>query len=91
MGRLWYLDYLAWLAEDEPTRKQLRFDTMSQGWVVGGRDFAKALAKEHREWAGHGPRLAAELRETQEALWADELAALLRKLRRKPAELEHIK
>ncbi len=60
---------------------------MTRGWVVGSRDFAKALAKDNREWTGNGPRLAAELRDTQEARWADELAALLLRLQRRPGEL----
>lgn len=86
-GRRKYLHYLAWLAEDEPARKQLRFAEMSRGWVVGSHEFAKALAKENQEWTGNGPRLAKEMRETQEALWSDELGTLLRKLHRKPVDL----
>lgn len=76
-GRRQYLEYLAWLAEDEPARKQQRFETMSRGWVIGSVGFAKAMVQEHQELVGHGRRLAAELRETREALWQDELAARL--------------
>lgn len=86
-GRKKYLDYLAWLAEDEPARKKLRFETMSKGWVIGAGQFAKDLVRENRELAGHGRRLAAEMREAREAVWEEELAGLLRKLRRKFGEL----
>lgn len=82
-----YLEYLAWLAEDEPARKKQRFAEMSKGWVVGGREFTKALVRENRELTGHGRRLAAEMQEVREAVWQEELAGMLRKLRRKPEEL----
>ena len=86
-GRRKYLEYLAWLSEDEPTRKKQRFDEMSRGWVIGGGEFAKALVRENRELTGKGRRLAAEMQEAREAVWQGELARLLRKLRRKPEEL----
>ncbi len=86
-GRKHYLDYLAWLTEDEPARKEQRFAEMSKGWIIGTGQFAKALVREHREKIGQGPRLAAELRAAREALWQDELDRLLRKLRRPRADL----
>lgn len=86
-GRRKYLAYLAWLAEDEPARKTQRFAEMSQGWVIGGGEFAKALVRENRELTGQGRRLAAEVQAAREAVWQEELTALLRKLRRTPAEL----
>lgn len=86
-GRRKYLEYLAWLAEDEPARKAQRFDVMSQGWVIGGGEFAKAMVRENRELTGHGRRLATEMQEAREAVWQEELSRLLRKLRRKPEEL----
>ena len=82
VGRRKYLEYLAWLAEDEPARKQQRFDVMSKGWIIGTGDFAKTMVRENQELVGHGRRLAAELRETREALWQEELARLLAKLGR---------
>jgi len=86
-GRRKYLDYLAWLAEDEPARKQQRLETMSKGWIIGTADFAKAMVSENQELVGHGRRLAAELQETREALWREELDRLLVKLSRTAAEL----
>ena len=86
-GRRKYLGYLAWLSEDEPARKKQRFAEMSKGWVIGGVEFTKAMVRENRELAGHGRRLAAEMQEACEAEWGEELARLLKKLRRKPEEL----
>jgi REP element-mobilizing transposase RayT len=87
-GRRRYLDYLQWLAEDEPARKQLRFEAMSRGWVIGTENFAKTMVQENEELRGHGHRLAAELQETREALWQEELDRLLAKLGRTGADLE---
>lgn len=86
-GRRKYLEYLVWLAEDEPARKKQRFAEMSKGWVIGGGEFSKALVRENRELTGQGRKLAAEMQEAREAVWQEELAVVLRKLRRKPAEL----
>ena len=86
-GRRKYLEYLTWLAEDEPARKQQRFESMSRGWIIGAEGFAKALVQEQQELVGHGRRLAAELRETREALWQEELTALLARLGRTTGDL----
>ncbi|HQY05618.1 MAG TPA: transposase [Lacunisphaera sp.] len=86
-GRRKYLEYLGWLAEDEPARKQQRFAEMSKGWVLGGGEFTKALVRENRQLTGHGWKLAAEMQEVRESVWQEELAALLRKLRRRPEDL----
>ena len=86
-GHRKYLAYLAWLSEDEPARKQQRFAEMSKGWVIGGGEFARAMVREHRALTGRGRRLAAELQAAREAVWQEELAGLLRTLRRQPSEL----
>ncbi|MDP2136819.1 MAG: transposase [Candidatus Didemnitutus sp.] len=86
-GRRKYLDYLAWLAEDESERKKQRFTEMSKGWIIGTSDFAKTMIKENQELVGQGRRMAAETKQTREALWQEELTRLLRKLRRTPADL----
>lgn len=87
-GRRKYQEYLAWLAEDEPARQQQRFDAMSKGWIIGTAGFAKTMVKENAELVGHGRRLAAELQETREALWRDEVDRLLGKLGRTHGELK---
>ena len=86
-GRRKYLEYLGWLMDDEPARKQQRFEVMSKGWIVGTGDFAKTLIKENQSRVGHGRRLERELRETREEIWQEELTALLERLGRKPADL----
>jgi putative transposase len=86
-GRRKYLEYLEWLAEDDTAMNMLRFEQMSKGWVIGTKAFAKEMIRENHELAGHGRRLARELRESREAIWEDELASLMRKLGRKTLEL----
>ncbi|MBI2516105.1 MAG: transposase [Opitutae bacterium] len=86
-GRRAYLKYLGWLQEDEPARKAQRFEAMSRGWIIGTRDFAKALVREQREMTGRGPRGATEMQVAREALWQETLAGLLRRLRRTAADL----
>jgi putative transposase len=86
-GRRKYHEYLTWLAEDEPARKTQRFADMSKGWIIGTADFAKARFKENQELVGQGRRMAAELKETKEALWHEELNVLMRKLRRTSNDL----
>lgn len=76
-----YLDYLTWLAEDEPAQKAQRFSEMSKGWIIGTGSFAKAVFKEHQEAIGQGSRMAAALRETREELWQEALTTLLRQHR----------
>ena len=48
-GRQKYAEYLAWLAENAPEQKRLRFDRMSKGWLLGTREFKAGLVEEHRE------------------------------------------
>jgi len=86
-GRRAYLKYLTWLQEDESARKAQRFAGMSQGWIIGTKDFAKDMLKEQGEMTGQGPRLAGEMRFAREAIRQDTLLILLRKLRRAEAEL----
>ncbi len=86
-GRRKYLAYLAWLAEDEPARRQQRFAEMSKGWIIGTGGFAKALVREQRELAGQGPRLAAEQQEAREAIWQNTLETVLNRLGRNVADL----
>jgi len=85
-GRRKYVDYLAWLSEDEPARKAQRFSEMSKGWIIGTRSFAKELIKENRELTGHGRRVAAEMKEASEAVWEEELSRLVVRLRRKQVD-----
>ena len=86
-GRAKYLDYLAWLAEDEPARKEQRFAEMSTGWVIGSEGFAKAAVRAHAATLGQGRRMAEETRVTQEAVWQEMLENRLAQLGRTAGEL----
>lgn len=86
-GRRKYLQYLKWLAGDEPARKAQQFATMSRGWIIGMKGFAKAVLCDHRELVGKGRRMAAEMKAANEALWQDELNTLLSRLKREPSDL----
>lgn len=41
-----YVDYLAFLAEEDAKLKQERFGRLSRGWMVGTREFKQALQKD---------------------------------------------
>jgi REP element-mobilizing transposase RayT len=82
-----YLDYLAWLSETEPARKEQKFAAMSTGWIIGTTGFAQSIVRENQALVGHGRRLAAALAETRTALWQGELDALLAKLGRTHRDL----
>jgi REP element-mobilizing transposase RayT len=86
-GRQKYLEYLKWLAEDEPARKAQQFEEMSRGWIIGSRDFAKDLIEERTAMAGQGRRISREHREASEEMWQDAMRLLLAKLGRSEAEL----
>jgi putative transposase len=86
-GRDKYLEYLEWLAEDEPEQKRQRFDTMSRDWIIGSEGFVKTVVQEHRELTGQGPRLAQEIQDAREAIWQQRLDGLLRRSSRTRAEL----
>jgi len=86
-GHRCYLAYLDWLAEDQPAQKRMRFDGMSRGWIIGPDDLAKAIALEHRELAGHGPRLAIELQTARESIWTEKLDQVLHDLRRQRGDI----
>ena len=86
-GRGKYLEYLAWLAEDEPARKAQRFAEMSKGWVIGSAQFAKETVRTHAATLGRGRRMTDDTRGAQEALWRERLAELLGQLGRTEAEL----
>ena len=81
-GRKKYLQYLEWLAEDEPARKDQRFEMMSKGWVIGTGEFAKALLQENRALIGRGRKIAGVLQAAREEVWQEYLDKLVRQLRR---------
>ncbi|MEO6874673.1 MAG: transposase [Opitutaceae bacterium] len=86
-GMRLYLAYLAWLAEDEPARKRLRFESMSKGWIIGTQQFAQAMMEAHRGLATRGLERTSDLQAAREARWAELLAEELIKIGRGTADL----
>lgn len=86
-GRRSYAEYLAWLVDDEPARKALRFDRMSAGWVIGSHGFRKALVKEHRHAAVALQRGDAESQEVAESLRQEALDRALKQVGKKREDL----
>lgn len=75
-----YLAYLAFLAEDEPSRKALVASRMSRGWCIGDEEFKQRMRKrmalrgaELERWAGLEP---AEVAQERAAQWEAKLQAL---------------
>lgn len=87
-GRRKYAEYLAWLSEDTPEQKRLRFDRMSQGWVLGTREFKKDLVNEHRNAAAALERGERDLAETRMTQLDERLEALLADVGKRRADLE---
>jgi REP element-mobilizing transposase RayT len=86
-GRQRYREYLAWLAEDEPARKALRFESMSRGWVYGSKSFKQALVKEHKQVKAIRGALDKDAAEARELAWDDAVERCLRRLRRPAADV----
>ncbi len=86
-GRKKYLEYLAWVTQDEPARKAMQFERMSQGWVVGSADFKVAMALEHRAAAAALARGGRDAQQAGEALQQKLLDQLLKKARRTRSDL----
>ena len=87
-GRRKYAEYLSWLSENKPAQKQLKFESMSRGWALGGKAFKQALVKEHREKLVQGGRDRGTTREAREMLWTRALNAAMAKLDKSAAEVE---
>jgi len=87
-GRRKYAEYLAWLAENELARKQLKFESMSKGWVLGSAAFKQELVKDHREKLAHADRLESSSREVRELLWSEALKQAMDRLRKTGTDVE---
>lgn len=87
-GRRRYLEYLAWLAEDEGACKELKFEKMSRGWVIGSKQFKKDLLEDLQEQRGRrGEENVAELMTVLEESWADHARELLKRVKRTQRDL----
>jgi putative transposase len=87
-GRRKYLEYLAWLSEDEPAQKALNFASMSKGWAIGSLEFKKSLVAEHKEVAACIMQNQSEWQELKDAMLEDVLTRLLAKLKKQHGDLK---
>lgn len=85
-GRRNYVAYLRWLQADEPARKEMMFERMSQGWAIGSRGFRQAVAADDRAQRAVAQLTHAEARQAREAAWEAVLSQCLRELKIAPAE-----
>jgi len=79
-GHRAYVDYLAWLAGDSAAQKAFAFDQMGKGWVLGSAEFKRALIGDHKRELANLDLGEAGLVELKQGLWADALAACLKRL-----------
>ena len=86
-GHIKYLEYLDWLSEDEPSRRQMRFEQMSDGWIIGTAGFAKAMLQEHRTLARRSAAVGSGLYAGRELIWQETLDELLAKVARRRSDL----
>lgn len=86
-GRRKYLQYLAWLSEDEPAQKAMNFASMSKGWAIGSIEFKKSLVVEHKEAVATLKQNQAEWQELKHAMLEDALTHLLVKLNKERGDL----
>ncbi|MCC5021959.1 MAG: hypothetical protein J6386_03745 [Candidatus Synoicihabitans palmerolidicus] len=68
-GHRSYLQYLRWLHEDEPTRKDMEFERMCRGWALGSPEFKQELAKEIGRGKIKVKLTQIEARQMREAHW----------------------
>jgi len=67
-GRRSYRDYLGWLAEEEPERKRMGFESMSRGWAKGSKEFKKAVVDDLKDETIQKV-VEAEAKEMREPRW----------------------
>ena len=68
-GRRKYGDYLTWLQEDEPARKEMAFEHMSKGWAIGTREYQTDVAAANRKQRPRIKRTYAEARKARDLMW----------------------
>lgn len=85
-GHAAYLDFLAWLQEDEPAQKAFAFDVMCKGWAMGSTEFKAALIEEHKEALSDLDLADADVGEIRERAGEKALAACLDRLGQSCAE-----
>ena len=88
VGRRKYMQYLAWLSEDEPRQRELLFDRMSKGWAHGSKEFKIALIEDKKLETARRILDGDAGREAKEQLWEDALARCLKSLKKGKVEIE---
>jgi len=81
-GHAAYLDFLAWLHEDEPAQKAYAFDCMCKGWAMGSKEFKGALIEEHKQALAEMEAGEADLAEVAERQAENAVDACLKRLGR---------
>jgi putative transposase len=82
-----YYEYLQWLQEDQPARKQMAFERMSHGFAIGSKSFRQAVAADEKRLRSHVKLSQEEVRELREARWETALARAFDVLGLKDEEL----
>jgi hypothetical protein len=88
-GWVKYVEYLAWLAADEPAQKEAAFGRMSKGWCIGSAEYRGALLKDLATVEGRLESLPLKAvgahrdlwREYREQKWEQSLERILTALR----------
>jgi putative transposase len=85
-GRRSYRDYLVWLSEDDEAMKRMGFDRMCRGWVLGSKDFRKAVLNDLADEVSLRV-VEAEAEEIREPHWERRLRLGLEALGKSEADL----
>lgn len=81
-----YLEYLAWLYQDDPAKKAMSFDRMSSDWAIGSSAYRKELLQTHRACESAIERGEAGAQAIREELWRESLAKAMRAVRKTPQD-----
>ncbi|WP_221032104.1 transposase [Actomonas aquatica] len=82
-----YLDYLRWLQTDEPARKDMLFEKMSKGWVIGGAEFRQQVAGQAESRRAIAELSYQEAKEARAEVWEATLVKCMRVLRKKETQI----
>ncbi|MDQ8185811.1 hypothetical protein [Pelagicoccus sp. SDUM812002] len=82
VGRRKYLEYLAWITEDEPRQKELLFDRMIKGWAHGSKEIKNSLVEDKKLETSQRILDGDAGREAKEHLWESALANCLKSLKK---------
>lgn len=81
-----YVEHLIALAANQEEQKRLGYEGFSTGWAIGGTDWQRTLAAEHKSMALTPGLAAQEARALREAQWRELLDTKLRATGRAQAE-----